>query len=116
MMLRENPTITREQVERIIASLSGDCEFADEIRLARTNALFDHHGGAPLDADAVVLETYAEAYRSDLARNDIDTVRHDVHQRAANLGLQIAAGSIDEKLLGRAILKEYIRSCEDSAF
>jgi integrase len=114
-MLREDPTVTREQIERIVASLPGECEFADEVRLARTGALFDHHGDAPLDADAVMLETYAEEYRSDLARNHIDTVRHDVHQRAAAVGLQIERGSIDEKLIGRAILKEYVRSCEDSA-
>jgi integrase len=114
-MLREDPTVTREQIEQIVASLPGDCEFADEVRLARTGALFDHHGHAPLDADAIVLETYAEEYRSDLARNNIDTVQHVVHQRAAALGLKIEPGSIDERLIGRAILKEYVRSCGDSA-
>jgi integrase len=114
-MLREDPTVTRKQIEEIVASLPGDCEFADEVRLARTGALFDHHGDAPLDADALVMETLADEYRSDLARNQTDRVRGVVQERAALVGLDIKPGSINEKLIGRAILKEYIRSCEASA-
>lgn len=115
-MLREDPTVTKKQIEEIVASLSGDCEFADEVRLARTGALFDHHGDAPLEADALVMETLAHEYRSDLARNQTDGVREVVQQRAALVGLDIKPGSTNEKLIGRAILKEYIRSCEASAF
>lgn len=114
-MLHEDPRVTKEQIEQIVTSLRGDSDFADEVRLARTDALFDHAGDAPLDADAIVLETYAEEYRSDLARNQIDRVQGDVHKRAAGLGLKIEPGSIDERLIGRAILKEYVRSCLDTA-
>ncbi|RTL62434.1 MAG: site-specific integrase [Pseudonocardiaceae bacterium] len=114
-MLREDPTVTRRQIEEIIASLAGECEFADEVRLARTGALFDHHGDAPLDADALVMETFAGEYRNDLAHNQIARVRDKLVHRAALLGLDIKPGSIDEKLIGRAILKEYIRSFEASA-
>lgn len=114
-MLREDPTVTRKQIEDIVASLAEDGEFADEVRLARTGALFDHHGDAPLDADALVLETFADEYRSDLARNQTDRVHGLVQQRAALVGLDIEPGSINEKLIGRAILKECIRSFEASA-
>ncbi|MBR0832014.1 site-specific integrase [Bradyrhizobium manausense] len=114
-MLREDPTVTRKQIEDIVASLAGDGDFADEVRLARTGALFDHHGDAPLDADAVVLETFAEEYRIDLARNQTDRVHELAQQRAALVGLDIEPGSLNEKLIGRAILKECIRSFEASA-
>lgn len=114
-MLRDDPRITKEQIDQIVASLRGDCEYADELRLAKTGGLFDHAGDAPLDADAIVLETHAEEYRSDLARNEIQRVRDDVQRRAAALGLKIDAESIDERLVGRAVLKEYIRSYDQAA-
>lgn len=114
-MLRDNPSVTKEQIEQIVASLRADCEYADEVRLARRGSLFDHAGDPPLDADALVMETFAEEYRHDLAHNRIDQVRDEVQSQAVAMGLKIESGSIDEQLVGRAILKEYIRSCEDSA-
>jgi hypothetical protein len=105
-MLRENPSVTKEQIDQIVASLRGDCGYADEVRLAATGGLFDHSGDAPLDADAIVLETHAAEYRSDLAHNQIDRVRDDVQRRAAAVGLTIEPGTINERLIGRAILKE----------
>lgn len=114
-MLRQNPTVTKEQIDKIVASLRADCEFADEVRLARTGSLFDHHGDAPLDADALVMETYAEECRSELAHNCIDGVGDEVQRHATALGLTIDRGTIDEKLIGRAILTEYVRSSADAA-
>ncbi|WP_316168236.1 MULTISPECIES: hypothetical protein [unclassified Bradyrhizobium] len=114
-MLRQNPTVTKDQIDKIIASLRADCDFADEVRLASTGSLFDHHGDAPLDADAIVMETYAEEYRSELACNRIDGVRDEVQRRAAALGLTVECGTIDERLIGRAILTEYVRSSENAA-
>ena len=57
-MLHVDPGITGEHIERIIAALCRDSELADECRLATYNSLFDHHGCAALDADAIVMETY----------------------------------------------------------
>jgi hypothetical protein len=114
-MLRANPGVTKEHIEQIIASLRGDCEYADEVRLATTGNLFDHTGDPPLDADAIVMETRADEFRHDLAHNRIEGVRDHAQERGAAGGLKIEPGSIDERLIGRAILKEYIRSCEQAA-
>lgn len=114
-MLRENPNVTKEQIDSIIASVRADCEYADEVRLADSGALFHHSGAAPRDADALVLEAHAQEYRHDLAHNQIDRVRDDVVRRASAAGLKIEMGSLDERLIGRAILKEFIRSCEKAA-
>ena len=114
-MLRENPNVTKEQIDSIIASVRADCEYADEVRLADSGTLFHHSGAAPRDADALVMEAHAEEYRDDLAHNRIDRVRDDVVRRASATGLKIGVGSLDERLIGRAILKEFIRSCEKAA-
>lgn len=114
-MLHADSGVTSEQIETIIASLRRDCDFADEYRLARSNSLFDHSGNPPPDADALVMEAHADEYRYDLARNHINGVRDVVKERAAAIGLTIEPGTIDERLIGRAVLNEYIRSCGKAA-
>lgn len=112
--MEEDPTLTQSQVEQIATSFRGNCDWADEVRLARRNALFDHAGDAPPNADRAVLAADARDYRTALSQNRVDDVADIVRDYAAKFGLSIAAESLEEKLIGRAILRELISSCETS--
>ncbi len=100
MMLREDPTLTKKQVDTFLRSLREDCEFADEVRLAKMGALFDHRGDAPIDADAIVMDALAADYRNDLAFNKLSEVAQVARERGAALGLKVLPGSIDVSRLG----------------
>ncbi len=115
VMLRENPSVTRDHVEKLLSLLDADCSWADEVALARNGGFFDHHGAAPRKADEIVLETFAHDYRAALARNDVSDVRDSVQRYATRLGLEVEPDSLNERILGRAILKAYADSCEMSA-
>lgn len=115
VMLRENPSVTRDHVEKMLSLLDADCRWTDEVTLARNGGFFDHHGAVPRNADEIVLETIANDYRTALARNDVSEVRDSVQRYAARLGLDVTPDSLDERILGRAILKAYANSCEMSA-
>jgi integrase len=114
-MLRMNPGVTRDHVDKILSMLDSDCRWADDVRMAQNGAFFDRHGAPPPDADEAVLESYAHDYRVALARNDISDVRDSVQKYAKRLGLEVSTGSLDEKILGRANLQAYADSCEASA-
>ncbi len=115
VMLRENPSVTRDHVDKLLSLLDADCCWADEVALARNGGFFDHRGAAPQNADEIVLETFVHDYRAALARNDVSDVRDSVQRYATRLGLEVKPDSLDEKILGRAILKAYADSCEISA-
>lgn len=115
MALRETPTITPGDVEKLWAMASADCRWADEVQVARSGRYFDVTGPAPVDADAVLFETEAHDFRDALARNDIECVRSNVADYAARLGLVIKPDSIDERILGRAVLQVFAGESERAA-
>ena len=115
MTLREAPTVTPADVERLWALATADCRWADEVRVARSGRYFDVTGPAPFDAEAIVLETEAHEFRDALARNDIEPVRASVVEYAGRLGLAIRPDSINERILGRAVLQVFAEESERAA-
>lgn len=114
-MLRENPSVTAGDVQKLLSLLNADCHWADQVALARHGHFFDHHGAPPAAADEIILETFADNYRAALARNDVSDVRDNVQRYAARLGLDVKLDSLNEKILGRAVLQALAGSCEASA-
>ncbi len=89
VMLRENPSVTREHVEKLLSLLDANCCWADEVALARNGGFFHHSGAAPQNADEIVLETFVHDYRAALARNDVSSVRNSAQRYATRLGLEV---------------------------
>jgi integrase len=115
-LLQQNPTIMATQAAQMVDVVKADIEWADLVRLAANRgAHFDHHGDAPPDADAAVLEAHAHEFREAAAAYDIDGVSDRIQILASKIGINIAPGSVDERIIGNLILNEYARSCEDSA-
>ncbi|KKN50007.1 hypothetical protein LCGC14_0637210, partial [marine sediment metagenome] len=111
----QEPTLRREQIDRLLENAAADIAWADEIRLARNGSIFDHHGSPPLDADALVLESEAQTWRKELARNDVSSIQGMAHRCADRMGLNIRPGSVDERLIGRALLKLLAENAEQTA-
>jgi hypothetical protein len=114
-MLRSDTTITPQQIKQLLSTVRAECDWADEVRLARSGALFDHAGDAPPDADALVMEVHADDYRNALARNDINSVRKQAQKYAKRLSIRIEPDTLDEQLIGRAVLRAYAESCTKAA-
>jgi hypothetical protein len=115
-MCQENPMVTPDHVDRMVAEITADGKWFDQLHLARTGGLyFDHHGDPPRDADAIVLENEAFEYRKAAAKYDIDGVTDRIQLYAARIGVEVEPGSIDERILGSALLNEWARSSEESA-
>jgi hypothetical protein len=114
MMYRE-PSISIDQVNKVIAALRVEIDWNDQVTLAERGAYFDHHGFLPEDADAIVMETYAADYYKAAAARDFKSVERQITEYADRVGVKLASGSLDEALIGRSILLELGRSCEASA-
>lgn len=99
----QEPTLRREQIDRLIENAAADIAWADEIRLARSGSIFDHHGAPPPDADALVLESEAQAWRKELARNDVFSIQGIAHRCADRVGPNIRPDRVDERLIGPAL-------------
>jgi hypothetical protein len=116
VMLKETPTITPAHVAQMVSALTADCDWVDKVHLAANGGLyFDHHGDAPPDADALVLETEAVDYRIKALNYDIAGITDRIQYYSDKFAVSIAPGSIDERILGNAFLNQYARLCEDSA-
>jgi len=113
--VKDDPTITRADLDRLVKAALEDFAWADEVRLAANGRHFDVRGPAPADFDQIALESWADEYRTALARNDIAPVRHLIGKYARRLELEVAAGSVDERLVGRALLRALAQSCDDAA-
>lgn len=111
----DEPTITKEQIDEMVRLAIESMAWEDEILLARTGRFITVEGTAPKDAEAIVLETYAEEYRADITRNNILPVRHMIDKYAGKLGLKVAPDSLDEMLVGRALLKAVAESLDGAA-
>ncbi|WEJ57465.1 site-specific integrase [Devosia sp. FJ2-5-3] len=109
----KNPTLTKAQVDAAVARFIQKVEWADEIRLAADGALYDHHGDAPHDADALIRETDAEELRAALAHNDTSYVQKYINTLKLDLGPSLT--QVDEKLLGRALLAALAKSSDTQA-
>ena len=114
--VREAPSITPAAVERVHGlwwprSAPG----RTRSRSARSGRYFDVEGPAPADVDAVLFETGAHEYRDALARNDVAPVRKQIVDYSARLGLAAPPGSLDERILGRAVLRAFAEAGERSA-
>ncbi|WP_374368630.1 tyrosine-type recombinase/integrase [Dongia sp.] len=101
----DRPNITKEQIEDLVRQAVEAFEWEDEIRLARDGSLFTIGGYPPPDAEAMLLEYEAEQCRAELATNDISGVKKTIRRHAQATGLKIEEGSIDERLVGRALLR-----------
>lgn len=112
---RDDVTVTREQIDAILKRAMEAINWADEVRLARTGQIYDHHGDAPLDADALILETDADNYRRALASNDISPAREMAHRYSTDMGLVVDADSTNERLIGRALLRLLAAKSEETA-
>jgi len=116
VMLQENLTVTPEHIDRMVAEITADGKWFDQLHLARTGGLyFDHHGDPPPDADAIVLETQAFEYRKAAAKYDLDGITDRIQLYAARIGVEVDPGSIGERILGNTLLNEWARSSEESA-
>lgn len=113
--VKDDPTITRADLDRLVKEALEDFAWADEVRLAAHGRHFDVTGPAPADFDQIALESWADHYRASLARNDLTPVRDMIGKYAQRLELDVAAGSVDERLVGRALLQALARSCDDAA-
>jgi integrase len=113
--VNNQPTITKEQIDEMVRLAINSMAWADEVVLARDGRFLSIEGPAPKDAEADILENYAEEYRADLARNNIEPVRHMIEKYARKLGLDVAPDSVDERLIGRAMLKAVADSLDGSA-
>jgi len=111
----DEPTITKEQIDEMVRLAIESMAWEDEVLLARTGRFFRVEGTAPKDAEAIVLETYAEDYRADIARNNILPVRHMIEKYTRKLGLKVVPDSLDEMLVGRALLKAVAESLDGAA-
>ena len=111
----QEPSLSREQIDRLVEKAAANIAWADEIRLARDGALFDHHGDPPPDADAIVMESEAFAHRESLARNDVTSVRGMARRYLHEAGLPVPADSLDEQLVGRALLRLLAETAERTA-
>lgn len=103
--VRNDVTLTRTDIDRLVARAAEAIDWADEVHLARTGALFDCTGNVPPDADVLILESYADEYRQALAENNMAPVRSMVQRYASGLDKPILEDSTDERLLGRALLR-----------
>ena len=113
--MQELPSITPAAVERLMAVLARECAWADEVRFARSGRYFDVEGPAPADFDAIRFEAEAEDCRRALTRNDMTSVREQVARYAGQLGLTVAPGSLDERIIGRAVLRGFAEASETAA-
>ncbi len=100
----QEPTLRREQIDRLLKNAAADIAWADEIRLARHGSIFDHHRSPSPDTDAPILESAARTCRDCLARSDIAAVQRAAHGHADRVGLGIRPGLVDERLTGPAPL------------
>lgn len=103
--VRNDVTLTRAEIDRLVARAAQAIDWSNEVQLARTGAVFDCTGSVPPDADVDILETYADEYRQALAENDMTPVRSMVQRYASDLDRPILEDSTDERLLGRALLR-----------
>lgn len=113
--VNDAPSITKEQIDEMVRLAVESKAWADEVVLARDGRFLSIEGPAPKDAEADILENYAEDYRADLARNNIDSVRHMIGKYAGKIGLNVAPDSVDEQLIGRAMLKAVADSLDGAA-
>ncbi|MEO5805073.1 site-specific integrase [Devosia sp.] len=106
-------TLTKGQIDEAMERFARQIDWADEVRMAQSGAMFDHHGYPPPDADALVLETMAYDHQAALARNDTSGVRGEIERVKAGFGHSLT--TMDEHLLGRAILGVLASSGERAA-
>ena len=114
-MVREDPGLTAEQCQSLLAMVRLRCDHADEVRLARNGCLFDIHGPAPDDAEAIICETFSYEIRSALARNDVSEHVARVADYAASLGLEMKVGSLTERMMARTIMRGLADSYDAAA-
>jgi integrase len=114
-VLHEDHTITPHQANAIIAELKADGEWATQVKFARDGYHFHHHGDAPDDADALVWETEAADYYKAAAERDTAKVAHEIDHYSRKIGVKLMPGSVEEKIVGRAISLELARQCENEA-
>jgi hypothetical protein len=103
--VRNDVTLTHAEIDRLVARAAQAIDWANEVHLARTEAVFDCIGSVPPDADVDILKTYADEYRQALAENDMTPVRSMVQRYASDLDRPILEESTDERLLSRALLR-----------
>jgi integrase len=111
----DRPTITQEQIEELVREAIAAFAWEDEIRLARDGSLFTIGGSPPPDAEAILLEEQAEECRAELASNDISSVKRAIHRHAEKSGLPVAPDNIDERLIGRALLRALAEKYDQDA-
>lgn len=111
----DKPTITKEQIAEMVRQALESMAWADEVVLARDGRFLSIEGPAPKGAEADILESYAEDYWTDLARNNIEPVRDLIETNAGKLNVKVAPGSVDERLIGRAMLKAVADSLDSAA-
>ena len=114
-MLHEDHTITPHQANAIVAELKADGEWATQVKFARDGYHFHHHGNAPDDADAQVWETEASDYYKAAAERDTAKVAHEIDHYSRKIGVKLMPGSVEEKIVARAISLELARQCENEA-
>lgn len=114
-MLRNDPTITHDQVTGLMAQLRTECEWADIVVLGRTGSHFDHDGYPPQDADAICLEEHAREFRMALVSNKFDLVNDRITDFGSKFGIDVSPGEINHNIVGRAILEVLADSCMQSA-
>ncbi len=114
-MLHEDHTITPQQAKAIVAELKADGEWATQVKFGRDGYHFHHHGDAPDDADALVWETEAADYYKAAAERDTAKVAHEIDHYSRKIGVKLMPGSVEEKIVGRAISLELARQCENEA-
>ena len=114
-VMREVPTITPAAVEQLMAMLARDCAWADEVQFARAGRYFDVEGPAPADMDAIRFESEAHEFRQALACNDISSVHNQIARYAGKLGMTPGPGSLDERIIGRAVLRGFAEASELAA-
>lgn len=111
----QKPDLTREQIDGLVARAASDLDWAREIRLAESGTHFDHHGAAPVDADAIILEEDARACREEISRNDMTNIRSMVRRYCSETGLEFDPDSIEERMVGRAFLRLVAENSEKAA-
>ena len=114
-MVREDPGLTAEQCQSLLAMVRMRCDHADEVRLAQHGSLFDIHGPAPADAEALICESFSYDLRAALARNDVTEHISHVADYAARLGLTVMPGSLTERMMARTIMRGLADSYDAAA-
>lgn len=111
----DQATITPEQIEELIQRALAELAWKHEIVLAQDGRFFDVSGNPPKDVDALILESHAEEFREALALNNLKPVADVIDKYAAKVGIKVVPNSVDERLVGRALLKAFAESFDQAA-